>query len=415
MTSTTGGLPARPPAARAAPGDRQPGRSPASRSPACALVASWWRSARPTCDSRPTRRRRTSTTGWDSSSPSTMSLPWRGGPRGGSPRCSSRRSRCRVATTSPGSSTGFAGDDRYVVDYLVEEVVQRLSDPRPEVPAADLDPGAAQRTVVRRRHRPGRRQGDAGGAGPAQPLPGPARRPSPLVPLPPPLRRRAACAPARRAARPGAGPPSAGQRLVRAERRTGRRRSITRSPPGTSSARRTWWSSRRRPRQRERREATLRGWLERLPDDLFPDRPVLSVIYVGALMATGTTEGVEPLLRDAERWVAEQRGRPGMPARDAEGYAASPAGSPSTAPAWHWPRAIPTPPMTYGQRALELLDDDDDLGHAAATTLIGPRVLGTRGPRGRARRPTPTAWCGCAARDTSPTSSAARSRWPTSR
>ena len=101
-----------------------------------------------------------------------------------------------------GFIAGFAGDDRYIVDYLVEEVLQRQPERRPELPAADLDPRPAERPAVRCRHRPGRRQGDAGGARARQPVPGPARRPPPLVPLPPPLRRRAAGAPAGRAARP---------------------------------------------------------------------------------------------------------------------------------------------------------------------------------------------------------------------
>ena len=48
-----------------------------------------------------------------------------------------------------------------------------------ELPAADLRPGPAQRAAVRRRHRPGRRQGDARGAGAGQPVPGPAGRPPP--------------------------------------------------------------------------------------------------------------------------------------------------------------------------------------------------------------------------------------------
>ena len=54
-----------------------------------------------------------------------MSRRWRGAPKGGSPRSSWRRSRCRGATTSPAFIAGFAGDDRYIVDYLVEEVLQR--------------------------------------------------------------------------------------------------------------------------------------------------------------------------------------------------------------------------------------------------------------------------------------------------
>ena len=55
------GLPARPPAAAAAPGDRQPRRSRRCRWPGCARAASWSRSAPPTCASPPTRPRRTST------------------------------------------------------------------------------------------------------------------------------------------------------------------------------------------------------------------------------------------------------------------------------------------------------------------------------------------------------------------
>ncbi len=36
-----------------------------------------------------------------------------------------------------GFITAFAGDNRYIVDYLVEEVLQRQSEPTPLLPAAD--------------------------------------------------------------------------------------------------------------------------------------------------------------------------------------------------------------------------------------------------------------------------------------
>lgn len=52
-----------------------------------------------------------------------------------------------------------------------------------------------------------------------------------------------------------------------------------------------------------RDEATLRKWFEALPPDLFADRPVLSVGYVGALLAAGELAGVERLLQLAERWI----------------------------------------------------------------------------------------------------------------
>ena len=47
----------------------------------------------------------------------------------------------------------------------------------------------------------------------------------------------------------------------------------------------------------------MRRWLELLPDQLFEVRPVLSVGYVGALMANGEFADVEVLLRGAERWL----------------------------------------------------------------------------------------------------------------
>jgi len=52
-----------------------------------------------------------------------------------------------------------------------------------------------------------------------------------------------------------------------------------------------------------RQEATILGWLKALPDELYLCRPVLSVYYAGALLLSGDLEGVEIRLRDAERWL----------------------------------------------------------------------------------------------------------------
>ena len=51
---------------------------------------------------------------------------------------------------------------------------------------------------------------------------------------------------------------------------------------------------------RNRQEATLRRWLEALPGEVFRDRPVLTIRLVGARMATGDPRGVEPLLELVE-------------------------------------------------------------------------------------------------------------------
>jgi LuxR family maltose regulon positive regulatory protein len=55
--------------------------------------------------------------------------------------------------------------------------------------------------------------------------------------------------------------------------------------------------------RQSRQEATMRAWLEKLPDEIFPPRPVLSMAMVGALMGAGETAGVEPLLQSVERWI----------------------------------------------------------------------------------------------------------------
>ena len=149
----------------------------------------------------------------------------------------------------------------------------------------------AQRPAVRRRHRPGGRQGHAGGARSGEPVRGPARRPPPVVPLPPPLRRRAARAAARRAARRRAGAAPAGQRVVRAVSGDRPRPSTTRWPPRTSTRAADLVELAAPVMRRDRQEATLRGWLEALPEELFATRPVLSMDYVGALMSTGDIEG----------------------------------------------------------------------------------------------------------------------------
>ena len=57
--------------------------------------------------------------------------------------------------------------------------------------------------------------------------------------------------------------------------------------------------------RRNRQEATAAelGWLKALPDELVRFRPVLSVDYAYALFGIGEVEAAESRLRDAERWL----------------------------------------------------------------------------------------------------------------
>ena len=57
------------------------------------------------------------------------------------------------------------------------------------------------------------------------------------------------------------------------------------------------------PMRQSRQEATVLGWLKALPDELVRARPVLSVHYAGTLLLNGELEGVEARLRDAEQWL----------------------------------------------------------------------------------------------------------------
>jgi LuxR family maltose regulon positive regulatory protein len=52
-----------------------------------------------------------------------------------------------------------------------------------------------------------------------------------------------------------------------------------------------------------RQEQTLRRWLDALPDTMFERRPILAITHVAARMSSGTLEGVEQRLDDAERWL----------------------------------------------------------------------------------------------------------------
>jgi ATP/maltotriose-dependent transcriptional regulator MalT len=130
---------------------------------------------------------------------------------------------------------------------------------------------------------------------------------------------------------------------------------------------------------RNRQEATVLGWLRALPDELVRARPVLSVHYAGALLLHGELEGVEARLRDAERWLdtttdmgelalassaemvvvdeVEFRGLPGMIAIYRAAIALALGNVADT--------------MTYARRALDLAPPDDHHRRGSAAGFLG--------------------------------------------
>jgi LuxR family transcriptional regulator, maltose regulon positive regulatory protein len=126
---------------------------------------------------------------------------------------------------------------------------------------------------------------------------------------------------------------------------------------------------------RMRQEATLLRWFETLPDRLFGTRPVLAVGYVGALMSTGEVRGVEPRLRDAERWVdpTTPGGTPPgeMVVVDADAFRRLPTEITMYRAGLALVAGDVPGTLTHAQRALQLAGPDDDLGRGAAASLIG--------------------------------------------
>ena len=132
---------------------------------------------------------------------------------------------------------------------------------------------------------------------------------------------------------------------------------------------------------RDRREMTLRGWLETLPVDLFRERPVLSLGFVGAMLSTGEVEAVEPRLQDAERWVDDEgRARlgPDQPVVvDAEEYRRLPGSIAIYRSGQALALGDAATTVDHARRALDLLDEDDHYRRGAAAALQGLALWGS--------------------------------------
>ncbi len=201
-----------------------------------------------------------------------------------------------------GFIAGFAGDDRYIVDYLVEEVLHRQTD---EVRGFLLDTSILARftgplcdAVT----------GQDGGKATLEAL---DRANLFLVPLDDRrqwYRYHRLFAEVLRARlldeRPRRVPELHRRACEWYEREGDRYEAIRHAMAGDDMARAADLIELAIPATSQaRQEATLRQWLEALPDELLRMRPVLSNAYAGSLLVRGEIEGVEDRLRDAERWL----------------------------------------------------------------------------------------------------------------
>jgi LuxR family maltose regulon positive regulatory protein len=128
-----------------------------------------------------------------------------------------------------------------------------------------------------------------------------------------------------------------------------------------------------------RQEARVRGWLEAIPDHVIRVRPVLIVAFAWVLLSVGEFESVEGRLRDAERWLDGATGTgPGPPARPAgmvvaneEEYRRLPTTIELYRAAQALARSEPAGAIRHARRALDLAPEDDHRGRASASGLMG--------------------------------------------
>ena len=121
--------------------------------------------------------------------------------------------------------------------------------------------------------------------------------------------------------------------------------------------------------RRSRQETAVLGWLELLPDEVVRVRPVLSVGFAGALLAGGEYEGVEARLRDAERWLDAPAAE--MVVVDDEEFRRLPAEIELYRAAQALVRDDRPGTVRHARRALELSPADEHLGRASAAALMG--------------------------------------------
>ena len=124
-----------------------------------------------------------------------------------------------------------------------------------------------------------------------------------------------------------------------------------------------------------RQDDTFRGWLKPLPDEVIRARPVLGVYYAVALLP-GDLEAAEARLRDAEGVLDRARARPDaaaveMVVVDDEGFRSLP-GTMAIVRAYLAGASGDVPEtVRYARQALGLLTERDSLWRGAAGVLLG--------------------------------------------
>lgn len=129
------------------------------------------------------------------------------------------------------------------------------------------------------------------------------------------------------------------------------------------------------PLRRGRLGVTLHGWLQGVPDDVLRRRPVLTVTAAWALMAVGEFDGADARLQDAERWLDATGNDPDAHISAANGLPEELRRVPGMVSAYRAAHAQALgrqdDAMRHAQQALERTDADEHLVRGAAAALLG--------------------------------------------
>ncbi|MDT0169353.1 LuxR C-terminal-related transcriptional regulator [Pseudarthrobacter sp. BRE9] len=123
--------------------------------------------------------------------------------------------------------------------------------------------------------------------------------------------------------------------------------------------------------RRERQEALLFGWLKALPDDVVRRSPVLSVFYGFMMMAAGDLQGVERRFEDAERALAAVPPGQPPPWADTEELRSLPATIAVYRASLSQAQGDVAGTVEHARRALDLAAPDDHLSRGAAGGFLG--------------------------------------------
>lgn len=123
--------------------------------------------------------------------------------------------------------------------------------------------------------------------------------------------------------------------------------------------------------RRERREALLLGWLKALPDHCIRRSPVLSVLHGHMLLVSGDLDGVEASLDDAERALAAGPDGSASPWADTEELRTLPATIAVYRASLAQARGDVAGTVEHARRALDLAGPGDHLARGSANGFLG--------------------------------------------